>query len=683
MRKSKLKTATDGAATAGGPLTHGVKGGTLRQRVKGGTPAPPTADLVMVPIDAIDATENLRRRTDEPFLLDLSASIGAIGMLEPIILRKDGKRFRLVAGHQRLEAARRAGAEMIEAKVYAAVDDRWEARARLAENLQRRDLGHLELAEWYGAAQGAGLSVGEIAADANISEDTVRRHLTLLRLCEPVRDLLETGRLPVHHAEVISRVGDPTEQIGLAEECLAMTWSPGKKKWRDSGSFSAIKGDPTDYVKPLEELRADVARTMRGLAACGWLKAERESAETGGVQTGFARKRACEGCPDNTGTHAADPMLFAGIHPAGSDKRGFCSNAGCYELKSAAWEKLRQERNREQEKRLKAEIAEARKAGAKVCEGCGGAVPVAKAPDGREMCAKCREEAAKAASRGGESWEARDKRVAAIKRKFPWEATQRFALETYKWAGTVSEAIGKAISLESAGSTRAWPDGPDVLLALNLRPIGSRAWFEERELARLPTPADLAAGKHFSGADLARLWKKLGRLDPSDEPSIDYDGRVRNVPLPEDAVAGIAFLERLAAAWGVKVPPPPREQDFRQAPAAEAAGPGKAKPQSTGRACQLCGCTGDAACPGGCSWFDAAKTVCDRCAGQIRGGKRPVAEPLIAKAPLWLLERIVLMRPLRGDWRRSQIRRRIAKLQKAEAVRPPLTETVKGPPEAK
>jgi ParB/RepB/Spo0J family partition protein len=631
------------------------------------------AHLVMVPIASIAAGGNVRAKPDEPFLVGLQTSISELGMLEPIILRKmpDGP-FRVVAGFQRLEAARRAGEEMIEAKLYsgAGIDDAWEAAARLAENVQRRDLSHMELAGIFGAAVKAGMAPAQIAAAANVSDDMVRRHLSLLRLTGPVAELAESGRLPVQHAEIIARVGDTAKQIELAEHCLRMEWSPGKKKWTEQSwrPLGVAHEDPVDYVAPLEELRADVARAMRGLAACGWLRIERESARTDGIQIASAGKPPCEGCPDNTATHAGEPALFAGIHPRGSDKRGFCSNPGCYEAKTAAWEKFRQRRKAAEEKRLKSKIAQARKAGAEICQECGAAAELVKTRDGRELCGKCRAKAEHPHSRRGESWETREERVAAIKRKFPWEPEQRFALGTYKWAGTVSEAIGGAIS---AGTINDDPDVPEVLLALKLRPLTRQDWFEPRELAGMPTPMQIGAGKHFSGADLAKIWKKLGRLDPDDRPSIHYDGEARNVPLPQDALEGIALLERLARAWQVwpRLAPKPREEDFRQPAEKKPATPignGKGKPDAAGRrACLLCGCTEDAACPGGCSWFDPQKTICNRCADLIRGGQRPVAEPLIAKAPLWLLEHIVTTGKLHGDWRRSRISQRIQKVLKA------------------
>jgi hypothetical protein len=58
----------------------------------------------------------------------------------------------------------------------------------------------------------------------------VRRRLSLLRLTGPVAEVLESGRLSVQPAEIIARVGDPARQIDLAETCLRMQWSPGKRK---------------------------------------------------------------------------------------------------------------------------------------------------------------------------------------------------------------------------------------------------------------------------------------------------------------------------------------------------------------------------------------------------------------------------------------------------------------------
>jgi ParB/RepB/Spo0J family partition protein len=615
-------------------------------------PKSPRADLVMVRIADIDASRNLRADTDEKFLLQLSDSIKDLGLLQPVIVRTAGKVFRMIAGHQRLEAARRAGEEFIEAKVYggAAIDDRWEARARLAENVQRRDLGHMDLAKIFGAAQRAGMTVRQIAEEAHVSDDAVYRHLALLRLCEPVVRLVASGRLPVHQAELIARVGDLDEQIELAEMCLALQWDRIAKTWtpapqmvnhnapRDSGAYR-------DYIKPMEDLRVDVARTMRGMAACGWPMKEP-----------YAGKRACQDCPDNTQTYKDQPMLFAGIHPQGSDKKGFCTNEACYEAKSRAHEKVLQQRRKEQNKKTAIAVARAKKAGLAVCEGqgCGKVAdagqkfPPCKEAGDLKLCDPCAAKAKKRATGGGgigESYDQRQKRVAALAKKFPWEKAQKFALALWTYARDLAAAIGKQIEL---GKANGPVDVIELLLTLELRPMDAmgRGYCWPGTWKGLPGPREIVSGKHFTGKDLGRIWKMAGYPEEQCKPHINsFHGEVRHVPLGKELLAAITFLEVLAKALlgKTKLPPRPKEADFcTKAPSpAIATGNKGAILAAIARIT-----TGNK---------EAALKVIEAC--QDLAGLRELVDPA----------RKAFVPVLKGDWRRAAVHKRIKELEKDHA----------------
>jgi len=337
------------------------------------SPGPPKADLVMVPVADVDASHNIRTSVDEPALLQLGESIRDLGQLQPVVVHLVGDTLRLVAGGRRLEAARRSGAKYIEAKVYKDVPEKWEVLARLAENFQRADLNHIELAHVFGEAAEGGMTVAEIARDRHVSDDQVRRHLALLRLAPEVQQIVATGRLPIHQAELIARVGDPQAQLDLAEAVVDMEWKPATGKgpgaWVHKKEWGEKPGDPQDHVKAMDQLRKDVAWRLCGLAAAGWLKEE----EASGQEFTIDGRARCLGCPDNTQTYADQPTLFAGIRPQGSGKKGYCTNKPCWAKKAAAWEKVIAARKREQEKATAAQVKQAHKAGLAVCEveGCG------------------------------------------------------------------------------------------------------------------------------------------------------------------------------------------------------------------------------------------------------------------------------------------------------------------------
>jgi len=654
---------------------------------------PPHADLTLVEIGSIDAGRNLRTAIGEDTLPGLQDSIRELGQLQPIIVRQAGNELRLIAGHRRLEAARRAGEKYIEARVYAGdgATDLWEARARLAENVQRLDLNHIELAGAYGQAADAGLSVREIAEGAHVSDDHVRRHLALRRLCPSVAELAASGRLPVQQAELIARVGDPARQIGLAGNATRLVWesSPGVWRTRAAGRWRGGKlvtdaeqdVDDRDFVEPMESLRAEVGRCMRGMAACGWPKDEQ-----------YAGRRACAGCPDNTLTYSDQPKLFEGIEPQGSAKKGHCTNEECYEAKRTAWDKERAARKKQIEAEQKRAITKAKSAGLAVCAADGCAKVLASGQqlimvDGAGMCPACAAKAKKSGERGGvggrgESWEAREKRANAAKKRFPETPEQRLAVALHKHGVALGEMIGTAIA---EGRTGAESDCRNVA-EMVIWAMGLCADYYDYVLPRGNRPAiDDVLGAGISDADHAAWWNVAIGGVLADAPGLEYVGTERNVPLPAAEIAIIGDLERLAKACGLEVPVrPTAEVDSGQLPkyAAAKAVAGKPKKRQGTNAehaehaegekdedakpAANFFCTRDChGCPVGCA---TPGDFHERMRNAIVSGKRAEAEPAIERCADLAFLKEAKAKGLKGDWRRAAVAKRIDQLREDAAV---------------
>jgi len=525
--------------------------------------AAPRADLVMVPIASIDDSHNVRRGLDEAPLLRLGESIRDLGMLQPVVVRKVGATLRLIAGHRRVEAARRAGEEFVEAKVYAGpgVDDVWEARARLAENTQRQDLNHVELAGVLGQAADQGLGVPEIAAEVHLSDDSVRRHLALRRLTPPVLDLVASGRLPVHQAELIARVGDPKRQVDLAESATRLQWQPGKGaggKWLAEGKFDYRKGKhlpgpdvqdahDRDFVQPMDDLRSAVASAMQGLAACGWPMGEE-----------YCGRRACRGCPDNTASYADQPMLFEGIEPRGSAKKGHCTTAACYLTKRAAWDQVLDERRKTQAKARAAAVKKARAAGLAVCDACGRVLAEGEKTEsvgGEKCCPKCAKKATKkgVASGRGESYEARRKRAAAIRKRFPETPEQRLAVALHAHGAALAAAIEKAIVDWRMADSGNCSNVAEIVLWAQAR----LTW--NLRMPDVVTQLEDALGPGIPAATLAAWWRSATEWARTrNEPCVrEWPGEVENVPLPKGHVEALDGLTLIARHYGLAIPPRP------------------------------------------------------------------------------------------------------------------------------
>lgn len=668
------------------------------------TSARPSAKMVEVRISDITviAGHNARQDFNEQTLLSLSESIAEQGLIEPVIVAKDGKKLKLVAGERRLRAAKLAGEEFIEAKVYAGLSEKQIAAMALAENFDREDLNHVETARALGRCRNAGAEVKEIAASVRKSTDYVREHLDLLRLCEPIQRLVASGRLPIKHAALIAKIGDVGKQIEITEQAILMNWNSKSATWKESReSWNREKGG--DYTKPMVDVRRDVAMAMMGLAAGGWPMDE-----------DYAGLRACEGCPDNSATYADQPMLFAGIKPHGSDKKGYCTHEACYRQKEAAWAKVKAKRKADAEKKKTEKIKKARDAGLDACEDCGRIADADKEFEkyaGGKLCEKCIAKAKKKDQRGDgvEDYQAREKRVKALRRKFPWTEEQMLAVCLHGYGMKLVEKIGERLEYDP-------PENAERILllitAVNRGYISNMNGF--------PTLADLLAGGGIDGASLKTIWG-ANNTTHRYEPSVGWGGKADNVPLPKDHMDVIDNVETLAKHWEVEnLPARPTLEIIKRQALKDVISKGKRHEAETA----LAACddaemlelmlNGDEAIKKPAKWRTNAikdrigmlemlkdadqlptagggeATTKTKAAAEVTEeadndeawadmdatenllslickGKKKEALAAIEKASLFILQGADKMN-LKGDWRRSAIRNRIVKLKRADAL---------------
>ena len=173
-------------------------------------PSPvPGRTLLSLPIEAVErCAEQPRKRFEEAKLEELAASIREKGVLEPILVRRDGLKYRIVAGERRWRAAQRAGLKEIPAIVREA-SDREAFEIALVENLQRADLNAIEEAEAYEVLlNDNGLTQEEISKRVGKERSTVANALRLLKLPEEVRDAVRDGRLDMGHARALLGLDD-------------------------------------------------------------------------------------------------------------------------------------------------------------------------------------------------------------------------------------------------------------------------------------------------------------------------------------------------------------------------------------------------------------------------------------------------------------------------------------------
>lgn len=177
----------------------------------GARPEPVSADR-NVPIEFITRNpRNPRRQFNEAELQDLANSIRQHGIVQPVVVRKLGAdAFELIAGERRWRAAQLAGLTQIPV-IIRDVDDRTALEIAIVENVQRSDLNPLEEALGYEQLIAEhGYTQNDLGEIIGKSRSHVANSLRLLKLPDPVRDMLSDGSLSAGHARALVLTSDPS-----------------------------------------------------------------------------------------------------------------------------------------------------------------------------------------------------------------------------------------------------------------------------------------------------------------------------------------------------------------------------------------------------------------------------------------------------------------------------------------
>jgi ParB family chromosome partitioning protein len=173
-----------------------------------------------IPVAAITPNPYQPRTTfDQASLDELQASISVYGVLVPIIVRKRGDKFELVAGERRWRACAALRKETIPAIVRES-DDRDSLEVAIIENLQRENLNPLEEAAGFSyLIDEYGLTQEEVAQRLGKSRPVIANGLRLLQLPDAIKALLADGRLSAGHARALL-AAPAEERIQLAERVV-------------------------------------------------------------------------------------------------------------------------------------------------------------------------------------------------------------------------------------------------------------------------------------------------------------------------------------------------------------------------------------------------------------------------------------------------------------------------------
>jgi ParB family chromosome partitioning protein len=201
---------------------RGGLGRGLSALIPGAPESGEASGLLEVPVNAVSPNpKQPRTRFDDETISSLASSIREVGILQPIVVRKAGAGYELIAGERRLRAAKIAGLATIPV-VVRDTDDADTLREALIENIHREDLGPIELAEAFRQLlEELGLKQEELAERVGVSRSHIANTIRLLQLPIDVQQLLTDGKLQAGHARALLSLGDAEAQNTLALRTVA------------------------------------------------------------------------------------------------------------------------------------------------------------------------------------------------------------------------------------------------------------------------------------------------------------------------------------------------------------------------------------------------------------------------------------------------------------------------------
>jgi len=232
--------------------------------------------LAQIPLDRIAANPYQPRKAfDEKSIDELTRSVREHGIVQPLVVsRTSDNRYRLIAGERRFRAALKAGLQSVPAVIKDLHQESDALQIALIENIQREDLNPIEEANAYHQLHDDfGLTQDEISRRVGKERSTVANFLRLLKLPEPVKQLLASGQLSMGHARALLSLDSAKKQQQLADRVVRSSLNVRQTEVLAAGTTKKAKREkPKDvFTRDAEEkltrllrTKVDIDRRRRG-----------------------------------------------------------------------------------------------------------------------------------------------------------------------------------------------------------------------------------------------------------------------------------------------------------------------------------------------------------------------------------------------------------------------------------
>ena len=226
-----------------------------------GAPQETSNGVETLAVDAIVPNPHQPRKYfSEESIDELAESIQAVGVLQPLLIKKEGDTYLLIAGERRLRAAKKAGLKEVPVR-FIDVDEEEGDRISLIENVQREDLNPMEEAEAYETLRKKYKYTQEkIAGLVGKSRPYIANSLRLLKLEPVVKEMLRREELSISQGKLLLSVKDGNEQIKQAKRMVDEGQTIAEST-QNTKKTTKKRKDHQDYYSYLENALMDVLGT--------------------------------------------------------------------------------------------------------------------------------------------------------------------------------------------------------------------------------------------------------------------------------------------------------------------------------------------------------------------------------------------------------------------------------------
>jgi ParB family chromosome partitioning protein len=229
-------------------------------------PAPHEEAALSIPIDSIDPNPlQPRRMFQSERLSELAQSIRANGIIQPLVVRRSGERYQLVAGERRWRAAKLAGNQSVPAVIREIPDERL-LEITLIENIQREDLNPIETAVAFDRlGRELLLNPDQIGQRTGKDRTTIVNFLRLLQLPADIQQLVAERRLSAGHARCLCSLPNADLQREVAEKAVAQGWSVRQTERTTQRMLEGRKPKHVDELETDPNVKAAIQELERVL----------------------------------------------------------------------------------------------------------------------------------------------------------------------------------------------------------------------------------------------------------------------------------------------------------------------------------------------------------------------------------------------------------------------------------